>query len=345
MPPNNILPDSTQNTRIDYIDIFRGFGIILMVMGHIGYGKAFDLFIHAFHMPMFFWISGYLFSYKAKEEISFTELLKKKAKSLLLPYVIFGVSHYFLYIVKRFLVHDSFDISPLIHLFSVNTDGLAICRALWFLTSLFFTDILFFLIHKYVLNGILKTIVVIVVALIGNYTRMIFPFTLPFALGPSFVGVGLYYIGYLFKKYQKNRIISALMNLSWLHTLFGGVITTILIFVNGYINMRTEHYSIVLIFWVNALLSIIVGVNFSKLIYVYIQNRFWGNWLKSIGENSIVYVCLNQIVIALLRKVICIIVPFQYVSSVLILFTTLLTLYVISIIFKNTKLNWIIGRK
>ena len=79
MPPNYILPDSTQNTRIDYIDIFRSFGIILMVMGHIGYGKAFDLFIHAFHMPMFFWISGYLFSYKAKEEISF---ISKKALSI-----------------------------------------------------------------------------------------------------------------------------------------------------------------------------------------------------------------------------------------------------------------------
>lgn len=45
--------------RLDYIDIFRALGIILMVMGHIGFGSKFDKFIHAFHMPMFFWISGF----------------------------------------------------------------------------------------------------------------------------------------------------------------------------------------------------------------------------------------------------------------------------------------------
>lgn len=45
--------------RLDYIDIFRALGIILMVMGHIGFGSKFDKFIHAFHMPIFFWISGF----------------------------------------------------------------------------------------------------------------------------------------------------------------------------------------------------------------------------------------------------------------------------------------------
>lgn len=41
-------------SRAENIDVFLGFGIILMVMGHIGFGSIFDQFIHAFHMPMFF---------------------------------------------------------------------------------------------------------------------------------------------------------------------------------------------------------------------------------------------------------------------------------------------------
>lgn len=47
--------------RVDYIDIFRGIGILLMVMGHTNsFGGYFNKFIHAFHVPMFFVIAGWL---------------------------------------------------------------------------------------------------------------------------------------------------------------------------------------------------------------------------------------------------------------------------------------------
>lgn len=41
--------------------IYIAVGIVLMVMGHIGFGKVFDILIHAFHMPMFFFVSGFLY--------------------------------------------------------------------------------------------------------------------------------------------------------------------------------------------------------------------------------------------------------------------------------------------
>ena len=47
--------------RIEYIDYYRAIGIVMMVMGHIGFGATFDKFIHAFHMPMFFFVSGFLY--------------------------------------------------------------------------------------------------------------------------------------------------------------------------------------------------------------------------------------------------------------------------------------------
>ena len=31
-----------RKSRMDYIDLYRAFGIILMVMGHIGFGGKFD---------------------------------------------------------------------------------------------------------------------------------------------------------------------------------------------------------------------------------------------------------------------------------------------------------------
>lgn len=50
--------------RVKYVDLVRTLGIILMIMGHVGFGKTFDYWIHAFHMPIFFIISGYFFMFK-----------------------------------------------------------------------------------------------------------------------------------------------------------------------------------------------------------------------------------------------------------------------------------------
>ena len=84
----------TNENRLDYIDIYKGIGVILMVMGHIEFGKTFDHFIHAFHMPMFFFISGYLYKHKTKDELSFVSFMINKARALLIPYVAFGIFHF-----------------------------------------------------------------------------------------------------------------------------------------------------------------------------------------------------------------------------------------------------------
>ena len=53
--------------RVQYIDAMRGFAIILVVLGHV-LGQTFHLdgggllgkIIYSFHMPLFFYISGYV---------------------------------------------------------------------------------------------------------------------------------------------------------------------------------------------------------------------------------------------------------------------------------------------
>lgn len=47
-----------RQTRLDWLDMVRAVGIILMVAGHIGFGKIFDHYIHAYHMPLFFLFQG-----------------------------------------------------------------------------------------------------------------------------------------------------------------------------------------------------------------------------------------------------------------------------------------------
>jgi fucose 4-O-acetylase-like acetyltransferase len=86
--------------RLDYIDRFRGIAIILVVMGHIiqyniinGQNTSLYSIIYSFHMPLFFFISGYVLQKffnvtTLRDSILF---IWKKAGALLLPLVAWGV--------------------------------------------------------------------------------------------------------------------------------------------------------------------------------------------------------------------------------------------------------------
>ena len=50
---------TTAEKRFYNIDYLRFFGIVLMIMGHVGFGTIIDKWISSFHMPLFFIISGY----------------------------------------------------------------------------------------------------------------------------------------------------------------------------------------------------------------------------------------------------------------------------------------------
>lgn len=319
------MKNTLSKQRLDYIDVFRSFGIIAMVMGHISFGGKFDYFIHAFHMPMFFFISGFFYK---RRDCSIDGYVVKKARSLLIPYISFGIAHYFVKIVL-----DGFSLKPLIYLFTFNTISLPIAGALWFLTALFFTDIFYFLLDRWNVKWLIIPLV-----LIGSFADQLLPYPLPWALSASFVGLGLYWFGEMSKKYEVK--LEKLLNMNWWQILIVGTITTILIFMNGYINMREGRYAILPLFWINALLSVYLGISISKLICKTGKIK----WLTSIGRNSIVYVCLSQFVIMVLFKLFTYIHMPTIVSRLLILLICMFILYLMVGLFTKTKLKVFIGK-
>lgn len=68
------------------IDALRTWGIFLVIAGHAGY-SPFNGYIYTFHMPLFFFISGFL-RYQKKAE-DWTSFIKKRIKGVLVPYLIF----------------------------------------------------------------------------------------------------------------------------------------------------------------------------------------------------------------------------------------------------------------
>uniref|UniRef100_UPI001C2F5592 acyltransferase family protein n=1 Tax=Micrococcus sp. GbtcB5 TaxID=2824750 RepID=UPI001C2F5592 len=49
--------------RVEWIDTAKGMGIFLVILGHTGsLGGRITNYIYSYHMPLFFFLSGYLFS-------------------------------------------------------------------------------------------------------------------------------------------------------------------------------------------------------------------------------------------------------------------------------------------
>jgi len=333
--------------RIDYIDIFRGFGIILMIMGHINFGSIFDHYIHAFHMPMFFFITGYF--YKTKS-MSTLEYVIKKAKSLIVPYISFAIFHSVFYII----LYKSFSIQFLYHILLINTDGMPITGALWFLTALFFVDILYYLLDKYLKDNVVCfTIVVIFMVLIGTLVPKMTGLRLPWAIDVSLVSIGFCHIGRLIGN-KKIPHADFVANLNSIFTFLVIIAFSVLVFVNGYVNMRTADYAIVPLFWINSISLIIGWLNLARIVDNKLTSLHVLGWIitemKFIGKNSIIYLCLNQFTILILNLIVDkmvsltgITIPYIIISIVF-LILTLIILHILYELFDKTKLIIMIGR-
>jgi Fucose 4-O-acetylase and related acetyltransferases len=77
--------DTAKQSRIEWIDSAMGIGILCVVLAHIYVNGYITDFIYLFHMPLFFFIGGYL--YKPTDD--YKGYFVKKVKHLLVPYFVF----------------------------------------------------------------------------------------------------------------------------------------------------------------------------------------------------------------------------------------------------------------
>jgi len=86
--------------RLSWVDAAKGVGIILIVLGHSGIPKELEAYLFAFHVPLFFVLSGITFT--VKEELSFREYAVLQARRLLWPYLLFAITSWLI----RVLIYD-----------------------------------------------------------------------------------------------------------------------------------------------------------------------------------------------------------------------------------------------
>jgi fucose 4-O-acetylase-like acetyltransferase len=198
--------------RLHWIDVLKGIGIMLVVFAHYSLPTALDTYIFSFHMPLFFFISGFLFDFGKYAE-SAANFVKGRFRSLIVPYFCFALLtclFYFLLdtVFQSGVVNIDFFNNSVIYGFYSILYALGPLVSynppLWFLSCLFVTELLFYGIAKKYYGESKKLVLLLIIAGVIGYLYSVYvPFRLLWNADVALSAVVFYGAGNLFRKFTE----------------------------------------------------------------------------------------------------------------------------------------------
>jgi acyltransferase len=237
------------NIRLKEIDVIRGITILLVVMGHSGLPDNVNYLFQTFRMPLFFLMSGYLFSNR-KYLSNFNLLLKSKITTLLLPYLFACTVFLALFYIRFYGNNPSIGFfDPIIGILYGNGQWLTVDPPLWFLLCLFWSLIFYYLYSKYLKQPKFFTNFSVLL-LIGFCGWIISKFViLPWGLDIALINVLFLFIGnqmkeknviHQMKQYNRKIILCLFILL---------VVFVASYYFNSTVNMNKRMYGNLLLFY------------------------------------------------------------------------------------------------
>ena len=194
-----------QKRRIPYIDFMKCLCIMLIVMYHIDH----DFFnyiaphlndsLQAFRLPMYYFISGIFFKLYG----GYADFTRRKVNNILVPFVFFVV---FAYVVRCLeallrwvLGADPIDLSPVQLVEPFYLRYWANTTPLWFLLSLFWVNVIFYALQRWIKSLWLILLVTVVLSVIG-YELGVHKVELPLMFDTSLVALPYFVLGWGMKR-------------------------------------------------------------------------------------------------------------------------------------------------
>lgn len=227
--------------RIVWLDYGKAIAIYLVVLAHTALYKPAEGFIYTFHMPFFFFMSGYLFCYGKYP--SYMAFVKRRFRQLIVPYVVINIFAYLLWLlVLRNVGSDAGEgvgaLSPLIAAVTVNAPKMVHDVPLWFLAALFMVGNLYYLLYRNVRYRVVVTMLLLLLAVLNNaYNTM----RLPFCIDISLVALLFYRFGNVMR--EKGEIA-----FKWFLFVLSVVSTVAVFMMNGRVAMHVNYYNNILLF-------------------------------------------------------------------------------------------------
>lgn len=183
--------------RIEWVDALKGLGIILVILGHSPTNPSLREYIFSFHIPLFFFISGFLFSLERNPK--FKVFIWKKFKTIIVPYVMFSlISILAVFLIGEYPIQIN---NTILELIVSTRNKTTINNALWFLTTLFVLEVIYYLGLKLVKRHWIMLILCLAVSYLC-YDYMFSSPGLPFTVDQASYFIVFYAVGNLFREYK-----------------------------------------------------------------------------------------------------------------------------------------------
>lgn len=276
------------NKRVDWVDVAKGIGMICVILAHVE-EQYLKMPLYTFHMPLFFFLSGYLFSIKS----SFKEFLISKCRRILVPYfclggilILFDIywngrnsfnqtwynKEYAMYDITQLFVQKRF-------------------LTLWFIACLFWLSLLFYVLVRFIKKEVIRAAVVILLTAAGLCYYYFDGTAWFWNMDVCFTALPFFYVGFLCRK--TDFINQKILGNRYKPLLFVGfiginVICAVLnLKISGqYLEMFYNQYAVAPLTYIGAFAGIFAVIILAELC----------NWfpLRYIGINSMLFYAWHQ---------------------------------------------------
>lgn len=187
--------------RINWIDYGKSVAIFFVVLLHTHCDILLDCIINAFIMPIFFFMSGVVFSYERNPR--YGGFVMKRFWQLVIPYVwINGLAYLlWLFVLRHYGADAESDIAwstPLVGFLAGVPPLLRHDIPLWALLCFFVVELIFYPLGKFLMRDWLVAITFAAIAFVMTF--FVDGGSLPLALGPAVTGVAFYALGHYYQR-------------------------------------------------------------------------------------------------------------------------------------------------
>lgn len=268
----------SQKDRVKWIDMARGFAMLLIIMGHCaGIPETLKHIIFSFHVPLFFILSGYVYRHKEKSVL-------KDFKQLIAPYIIsvFIIIIFNIYANKA--ISGDYILQTLksaLYAYGSDYGEIKLIGGLWFLPTIFVTRRFMNLAFSIDMKEHYRAVVFLFFTFLGvQISRYVW---VPLNIDVALIASGFMYVGYLLKTFRININLDILLGcfLIWI-----GAVKT------GTLEMSTRVYDPWPVIFCGSVAASICVIYFcEKLEKIKIPQ--WA--LSFVGLHTILLLCIHDL--------------------------------------------------
>lgn len=330
--------------RLNWIDWAKVFAISCVVFGHIPQiqGSFPQDYIVIFHLPLFFFISGYL----TKKEYLNKNTLKKYCHTLIIPYFCYNLLFYPYWILRHYIEVPNAElydyVKPLIGMFMLQADSTyyeQLNGVTWFIASLIGYKLILSMCNMYKYGYIIIFILIVISSVLYVHNQFYLYIRDLTPVG-FFKCLPFYFIGYYSR--HKNIISTTVNKYDW----FVGIVCMCISIIIFFIDKETNNMIVYAFrYWFISIFAICGVIGVCKFL-----DRIHSTIIDNLSIGTIVIMGIHFILIGstnfILEKLLDIdgkiVYPWYIAVILVVLFEALI--YPVILVFKS-KLPFMLGKK